>query len=454
MPEGRVCEDIRVILVEDDPAVRFGAAQALELAGLAVETFEAADALRPHLHPHLPAVIVTDVRMKGMNGLQLLDHVIAIDADLPVIVITGHGDISMAVDAMRRGAYDFLEKPFASEQLVGTVQRALEKRRLTFEIQNLRRKLDDREGIEQILIGESPVMEDLRRMILALGKAAPDVLIFGETGTGKELVAQCLHQFSSRRKHRMVALNCGALPETMIETELFGHEAGAFTGALKKRIGKIEHAAGGTVFLDEIESMPLLMQVKMLRAIQERSVERLGSNEPIAVDVRFVAATKVDLKELSDEGKFRADLYYRLNVVHLNLSPLRERREDIPALFEHFVLQAASRYRCEAPLASPALMHALMGHTWPGNIRELRNVADRFVLGVLGTVFGIETRPNAATSSKSLADQVDDFERTLILEQLRRDRGNVAASSEALALPKKTLYDKIKKYNIALEDLR
>lgn len=448
-----MAEELKVLLVEDDPAVRFGTAQALELAGLVVEAYETATALCPHLHPHLPAILVTDVRMAGMSGLELLDRAIAIDPDLPVIVITGHGDISMAVDAMRRGAYDFLEKPFASEQLVGTVQRALEKRRLTFEVQNLRRRLEDRQGIESILIGGSPAMEQLRRMILALSEAAPDILILGETGTGKELVAQSLHDFSTRRQRRFVALNCGALPDTMIESELFGHEAGAFTGAVKRRIGKMEHAAGGTVFLDEIESMPLLMQVKLLRAIQERSVVRLGSNEPTPVDVRFVAATKVDLQTMTEEGRFRADLYYRLNVVRLDLPPLRERREDIPLLFEHFTLQAAARYRRDAPPPSVALMRSLMAHHWPGNVRELRNVADRFVLGVLGETLG-SAPPSEATATRGLADQVDEFERTLILEQLRRDRGNVSASSEALALPKKTLYDKIKKFNISLEQLR
>jgi Response regulator containing CheY-like receiver, AAA-type ATPase, and DNA-binding domains len=449
-----LADELKVLLVEDDPAVRFGAAQALELAGLVVEAFETADTFRPHVHPHMPAVLVTDVRMKGMSGLELLDHVIGVDPDLPVIVVTGHGDVSMAVDAMRRGAYDFLEKPFASDQLVGTVQRALEKRRLTFEVQNLRRRLDDRQGIENVLIGGSRAMEQLRQMILALSDAAPDVLIFGETGTGKELVAQSLHDFSSRRTGNFVALNCGALPDTMIESELFGHEAGAFTGALKRRIGKIEHAAGGTVFLDEIESMPLMMQVKLLRAIQERSVERLGSNEPIDVDVRFVAATKIDLKTMSDEGKFRADLYYRLNVVRLDLAPLRERREDIPELFEHFTLQAAARYRREAPFPSPALMRSLIGHEWPGNIRELRNVADRFVLGVLGDQLGMGASRDSSMAAKSLAEQVDEFERSLIVEQLRRDRGNVAVSSDALSLPKKTLYDKIKKHNIALDQMR
>ncbi|MBK8176858.1 MAG: sigma-54-dependent Fis family transcriptional regulator [Rhodospirillales bacterium] len=442
---------LRVILIEDDPAVRFGVVQALELADLTVEQFESADAAFPHIHPHLPGVIVSDVRMRGMSGLELLDRAIAIDADLPVILVTGHGDIAMAVQAMRRGAYDFLEKPFASERLVSTVQRALEKRSLTFEVQDLRRKLDDREGIGSVLVGASPEMERIRRTILGLAEAVPDVLICGETGSGKELVAQCLHRFSRRRDANFVALNCGGLPETTIDSELFGHEVGAFTGAVKRRVGKMEHAAGGTVFLDEIESMPLVIQVKMLRAIQERSVERLGSNVVIDVDVRFIAATKVDLEELSDDGRFRRDLYYRVNVVRIDLPPLRERRDDIPLLFEHFVLQAATRYCRQAPVVSSEMTRKLIAHPWPGNIRELRNVADRYVLGVLGRPFAGD---DEIEPPRSLADQVDAFERMLLVEQLRRDQGNVTAASEALALPKKTLYDKIKKHGIPLDGFR
>ncbi|MFO1153559.1 MAG: sigma-54 dependent transcriptional regulator [Rhodospirillales bacterium] len=445
-------DQLAVFLVEDDPTVRFAVVQALDLAGLRVEAYETADAIFPHIHPHLPGVVVSDVRMQGMSGLELLDHARAIDPDLPVILVTGHGDISMAVEAMRRGAYDFLEKPFASEVLVGTVQRALDKRRLTFEVQELRRKLEDRQGLESVLIGRSAPMEHLRRLILTLAEAAPDVLILGETGSGKELVAQCLHRFSSRQGGHFVALNCGAIPEQIFESELFGHEAGAFTGAIKKRIGKMEHATGGTVFLDEIESMPAAMQVKLLRAIQERTIERLGSNELIPLDVRFVAATKVDLTRQSDEGRFRHDLYYRLNVVSIALPPLRERREDIPLLFEHFVLDAATRYRRPAPIPSPGLMAVLLAHAWPGNIRELRNVADRFVLGVLAPPFAAADGNDGPATG--LADQVDAFERTLIVEQLRRDHGSVAITADALACPKKTLYDKIRKYAIQLDEFR
>ncbi|MFO1129509.1 MAG: sigma-54 dependent transcriptional regulator [Rhodospirillales bacterium] len=447
-----MADKLTVFLVEDDPAVRFGVAQALDLAGLEVEAYETADAMFPRLHPHLPGVVVSDVRMQGMSGLELLEHARTIDPDLPVILVTGHGDISMAVHAMRRGAYDFLEKPFASEVLVGTVQRALEKRRLTFEIQELRRKLDDRQGIESLLIGRSPPMEQVRRLILALSEATPDVLILGETGSGKELVAQCLHRFSARREGHFVALNCGAIPEQMIESELFGHEAGAFTGAVKKRIGKMEHAAGGTVFLDEIESMPAAMQVKLLRAIEERTIERLGSNDTISLDVRFVAATKLDLNRESGDGRFRHDLFYRLNVVNIELPPLRERREDIPILFEHFVLDAATRYRRPAPIPPAALMTRLLAHPWSGNIRELRNVADRFVLGVLAPPFMEEAGGDVPAAG--LAEQVDAFERTLIVEQLRRNQGSVAAAAAALACPKKTLYDKVKKYAIQLDGFR
>jgi two-component system C4-dicarboxylate transport response regulator DctD len=448
-----VPDQLRVLFVEDDPAVRFGGSQALSLAGIAVEAFDGAAAALPHLHPYFPGVVVTDVKMRGMSGLELLDHASRIDPALPVILITGHGDVAMAVQAMKAGAYDFIEKPFSSDYLIGVVQRALEKRRLTFEVQELRRKLEDRQGIEQTLIGPSAPMEELRRTITKLGDSCPDLLIVGETGTGKELVAQCLHQHSRLRDGRFVALNCGALPETMFESEIFGHEAGAFTGAQKRRIGKLEYAARGTLFLDEIEAMPLSMQVKLLRTVQQRQVVRLGSNELIDVEVRIVASTKADLATLSDEQKFRRDLYYRLNVVSLEIPPLRDRREDIPILFEHFLLQAAQRYRREAPIAPDGLVRRLMAYGWRGNVRELRNVADRFVLDVLGTPFRL-AQGHAGASVKGLAEQVDEFERSVIVEQLRRDQGSVAAASEALAMPKKTLYDKIHKHMISPEWFR
>jgi two-component system C4-dicarboxylate transport response regulator DctD len=289
-------------------------------------------------------------------------------------------------------------------------------------------------------------MARVRQLVTDLGNSAADILIEGETGTGKELVARCLHEAGPRRSGNFVAINCGGLPETLFESEIFGHEAGAYTGAGKRRIGKIEHASGGTLFLDEIESMPLAMQIKLLRVLQERSLERLGSNTPISIDCRVVAATKADLKALSDQGRFRADLYYRLNVATLPLPPLRERREDIPLLFEHFLLQGAARHQRPVPDPDPARMSRLMAYDWPGNVRELRNIADRCVLGI-ETGFppfasGMPTGP------RPLAESVTAFERALIADALARNCGSLARAAEALGVAKTTLHDKIKKYGL------
>ena len=274
------------------------------------------------------------------------------------------------------------KKPFSPDYLVEVVRRALEKRRLVIEVRDLRYRLEGRDQIEARLIGNAAPMVRVRQMIAGLADSAADVLIQGETGTGKELVARCLHEASARRKGNFVAINCGGLPETLFESEIFGHEAGAYTGAAKRRIGKIEHANGGTLFLDEIETMPLAMQIKLLRVLQERTLERLGSNTTIPIDCRVIAATKEDLLGLADQGRFRADLYYRLSVATVALPPLRERREDIPLLFQHFLLQAAARHGRPVPECDPACTHQLVGYRWPGNVRELRNVADRRVLGI------------------------------------------------------------------------
>lgn len=434
---------LKVLIVEDDPIVLLGCEQAMQLAGIEVIPVHSAEAAKSEIEQGFPGVVVTDMRLPGMDGLQFLRHARAVDPELPVIMITGHGDVTLAVEAMRDGAYDFIEKPFSPAHLVEVVKRSLDKRALTLEVATLRRRLEHRDDIESRLIGRSPQIEKVRRLILDVADADVDVLVIGETGTGKEMVARCLHDLSCRRAQNYVALNCGGLPDNLLDSELFGHEAGAFTGAQKRRLGKIEHANGGTLFLDELESMSVAVQIKLLRVLQERVIERLGSNQLIPVTCRFVAATKDDLKVLAAQQKFRADLYYRLNVVMIELPPLRERREDLPMLYDHFLLQAAKRYGKAPPNVPPEQIRALMSHDWPGNIRELRNLAECHALGIAR-----ETDPPAPSAAMSLTETVEKFERALISAELARHSGNVARTSEALGIARTTLHDKMKKYGL------
>jgi two-component system C4-dicarboxylate transport response regulator DctD len=291
-------------------------------------------------------------------------------------------------------------------------------------------------------------MQHIRQLVATLAPTGVDILLNGETGSGKEVVARAIHEASGRRG-AFVAINCGALPETVFESELFGHEAGAFTGAGKRRIGRIEHANGGTLFLDEIESMPLNLQVKLLRVLQERSVERLGSNTAIPVDCRLVAASKSDLKAASAAGQFRADLYYRLNVVSIDLPPLRQRREDIPLLMAQFLQEAASRYQRPLAAWTPADLARWTAHDWPGNVRELKNVADRWALGLPDAL-----APVLESGALALNAQVDAAERQIIAAALRRCDGNVAQAAELLQTPKKTLYDKLTRHALIAEQFR
>ena len=439
-------ETLKVLIIEDDPDVRLGCEQALQLEGIQTESVDSAEEARQRIGKDFRGVIVSDNRLPRMDGMTFLREVLAIDRELPVVLITGHGDISMAVQAMKDGAHDFIQKPFSSEYLVEVVRRALEKRKLILEVRDLRKRLEGRNQVEARLIGNDAGMERVRSLIAGLADSAADVLIHGETGTGKELVARCLHEASSRAKGNFVAINCGGLPETLFDSEIFGHEAGAYTGASKRRIGKIEYANGGTLFLDEIETMPIAMQIKLLRVLQERTLERLGSNTTIPIDCRIVAATKEDLRALADQGRFRADLYYRLSVATVPLPPLRERREDIPLLFQHFVLQAAARHGRPALVCDTARIRQLVGYSWPGNVRELRNVADRCVLGIEcgAPPFGKEIDERI----HPLSETVEAFERALISDALRRHKGSLSRSAEALGVAKTTLHDKIKKYGL------
>ncbi|SER81419.1 two-component system, response regulator AauR [Pseudomonas sp. NFACC02] len=437
--------ELTVLIVEDDPHVLLGCQQALALEDIHSQGVGSAEEALALVGDNFAGIVISDIRLPGIDGLELLKRLKERDRSLPVVLITGHGDVSMAVGAMRDGAYDFMEKPFSPERLVEVARRALEQRGLAREVWSLRRQLAERDSLEGKIIGRSAAMQNLRALIANVADTSANVLIEGETGTGKELVARCLHDFSRRHASQFVALNCGGLPENLFESEIFGHEANAFTGAGKRRIGKIEHAHNGTLFLDEVESMPINLQIKLLRVLQERTLERLGSNQSVAVDCRVIAATKSDLDELSKAGQFRSDLYYRLNVVTLELPPLRDRREDILQLFEHFLQLSSLRFDREPPQLDPQTMSALMSHDWPGNVRELRNVAERYALGLPAF-----KKSGLTVSSQSLgfSEAVEAFEKNLLNEALQRSGGNLSQASQELGMAKTTLFDKVKKYGL------
>jgi len=442
---------IQVVLIDDDPHLRGALSQTLDLAGLHVLALADAKGLASRIERDWPGVVVSDIRMPGIDGLELLTQLHTQDPELPVLLMTGHGDVPLAVQAMRAGAYDFLEKPFSSDAMLDSVRRALDLRSLVLDNRSLRLALSDRTQLSTRLVGQSAPMLRLREQIGALAATKADVLILGETGTGKEVVARALHDLSNRRAGPFVAINAGALAESVVESELFGHEPGAFTGAQKRRIGKFEFANGGTLFLDEIESMSLEVQVKLLRLLQERVVERLGGNQQIPLDIRVIAATKEDLRQSADQGRFRADLYYRLNVAPLKIPPLRERGEDALMLFQHFADSASTRHGLPKHELQPGQRALLLRHTWPGNVRELQNVAERFALGLELALEGNEV-PNMPTTGGGLSEQVESFERSLIAAELTRPHSSVRSLAEALGLPRKTLHDKLRKHGLSFGD--
>jgi two-component system C4-dicarboxylate transport response regulator DctD len=441
-----------VLIVDDEDMVRTALEQWLRLSGFETATAANAEEALAAIDDRHPHIVLTDVRMPGLSGMDLLRTIAERGLPTEVILITGHGDVPMAVEAMRAGAFDFLQKPYVPDQLVHSISRAAEQARLKRELADLRRKLDG--GVNELstrLVGASRVMEDLRRSVLELAPIPADIILLGETGTGKEVVARCLHDFSPRAKGPFVAVNCAAIPAELIESELFGHEAGSFTGASGQRVGKFEFANGGTLLLDEIESMPLLAQAKVLRVIQERVVERLGSNRQVPLDLRIVAASKVDLNAESQAGRFRADLYYRLNMATLDLPPLRDRGDDCVILFHHFLGEASRRFGRPPPTLHPADLSALLSHPWPGNVRELKAAADRFALGLgatgrsIGDILGHRA---PAPSGQSLAERLAAYERHLIETELDRHDDSIAATAEALQVPRRTLSEKMTRLGV------
>lgn len=446
--------NLTVLFVDDEENMRLSAEQCLQLEDFQVVTCSDAKEALQHLKPGYPGILVTDIRMPGMTGLELMTKALLLDPELPVILLTGHGDIDMAVNAMHSGAYDFQQKPFDPDHFIRIVGHALQQRALVLDNRQLRKSIESSDLLDTLLVGKSPQMQMLRETVLDLADLPVNVLINGETGSGKEQVATCLHQLSYRKKAPYVALNCAAMPEHLFESEVFGFEKGAFTGADRQRIGKLEYAKGGTVFLDEIETMPLNLQVKLLRVLQEMKVERLGSNQLIELDFRLVAATKADLLAASEQGEFREDLYFRLNVAEIHIPPLRERREDIPLLFSHFINQLAHEYGRDPFEPDLNDIRELMQYSWPGNVRELKNIAQRFVFGRQGQKLPVAElmRTPATKNSVGLQCQMRRFERTLLENALRRHNGQVQPLLEELELPRRTFNELMKKHGLDRKD--
>jgi DNA-binding NtrC family response regulator len=446
---------MKLLLLHLNPVIRDQIAHHLREAGLETVRLHDADDLLEHIDAQADVVVVSDLHLPDLDdGLQLLEQCRQADPQLPVIALTASDDAATAVKALRKGAQDCLALS-RMDWLVAACRRAMHARMLT--LQARRTDFGDEEDgdrlatvpgrppIADVLRGRHPSMRKLRGSLLRLARVDTDVLVNGDTGCGKEVVARCLHDYGPRASKPFVAINCGAIPEHIFESELFGHEAGAFTGAAKRRIGKLEFASGGTVFLDEIESLPMSMQVKLLRALQQRSIERVGGNEPVRLNCRIVAATKDKLLDLSRQGRFRLDLYYRLNVVELALPSLKDRREDIPMLAQGFATEAAQRHgQAPGPLEVEFLCR-LMTRDWEGNVRELRNAVERHILGIPDSHVDDDDGPAPVFS---LAQQVASFERQLIEQSLRSCRGSVTRVCELLSVPRKTLYDKLTRFAV------
>lgn len=431
----------RIAFIDDEPELCAAAEEWLGVCGFSVTPYQNPRQAMRAITPLDFDCVVSDLRMPGATGFDVLTQLHNADPDLPIILLTGHGDVPLAVRAIQAGAYDFIEKPYDADMLVTVLDRAVERRRLKAEIGRLHGAVS-RPSIEDRLIGVSPAIVALRRSVVQLANVDVDILINGQTGTGKEVLARALHDFGNRAKGNFVAINCAAIPESVFESEIFGHQKGAYTGAVAERAGKFEYARGGTVFLDEIESMPLALQAKVLRAIQERTIVRLGDNSERPIDVRFIAATKVDLRRESDAGRFRADLYYRLATVELAIPPLSERRDDIALLYEVFSRAASTRFG-KTPRHDIDL-DALANRAWPGNVRELKAAAERAVLGLGGP----ELNQHSGEPSASLTDRVARFEADAIAQALRIANGSTADAALRLGLPRRTLNEKIARYGL------
>ena len=450
----------RILIVDDEAGIRQALKQVLEYEDLVVRVAASggeAITLYPEFRPHL---VFLDVKMAGLDGLETLTRLRDLDPKAQVVMISGHGTIATAVEATQRGAFDFLEKPLDADRLLVTVRNALAHHELVDENIRLREATENRFA----MVGESPALQTVRDLIAKVGPTSARVLITGENGTGKELVARALHEASPRRDRPFIEVNCAAIPSELIESELFGHMKGSFTGAFADRAGKFEQADGGTLFLDEVGDMSLSAQSKLLRVLQEGVVTRIGGSKSIQVDVRVLAATNKDLDGEIAEGHFREDLLYRLNVVPIDVPPLRERREDIPALVAHFAEQLSTSAGVPGRRFADDAVRRLQARSWPGNIRELRNAVERALIlasGKMVTAADIDhLLPSAAAAPSPVAESPgshtfetfkQEAEKNFLVQQLRERDWNVSETARALKMPRSNLYKKIERYGLTRE---
>ena len=446
-------KDITIIIVDDDLDVRDNISDLLSTEFSSVCTFESPVGALELLKESTRYVVLTDLRMPEHDGLVFAENIQEICRELPVILMTGYGEVSVAVKAMKQGVYDFIEKPFDADILVKTLKRAVEKRCLDLSLQITQKELAFQKGIDQQIVGHCPAMKQLKRQILRLAQMDVPVLIQGETGSGKELVARSLHEYSPRCDEPFVAINCAAIPDQIAESELFGHVRGAFTDAHADRKGKFEHADGGTIFLDEVESLSLPLQAKLLRALSDQRITPLGSNKEISFNCRVISATK---EELRGNENFRQDLFFRLQVAILNIPPLKQRNEDIVSLFEFFASQQCEHFGVDFKSASDVTRSTLLGYSWPGNVRELINVATRYAIDMCEDLSSIDTtQPNVQLSDDmSLKEQIQSFEEKLLRAKLDQFKGKVSLVLDDLKLERRTFNQKLNRYSISVADYR
>ncbi len=455
-------KSFRILVVDDDPDIRETMTTLLTMNGYTVTAVADGPSLISEVKKERYHMVITDLMLPQMSGIDIIKNVKEIDPDVQCIVITGYAAVTTAVEAMKAGAFDYLMKPFNSAEVLMLIKRALEFQTLQVENQQLKRNLEGRYRFGN-LIGKSQGIQKVFSLIEKVAETDSTILILGESGTGKELVARTLHYNSPRRNKPLVPINCGAIPENLLESELFGHEKGAFTGAGSTRIGRFELADGGTVFLDEIGEMSPALQVKLLRVLQQREFERLGGTKTIKVDVRIITATNIDLEKAVQIGKFREDLYYRLNVIPIGIPPLRERVEDMPLLIEHFLNHFNRSKKKSIKGFTPEAMNLLLIYRWPGNIRELENLIERLVILKGEGIITLEDIPNKLMAPRgrdgvaylvipengiNLKDAVEEFENNLIVQALQKAQGVKNRAAQLLSLNRTTLVEKLKKKKI------